>query len=567
MDESSCEPLDGHDSTASVGTATEHNTGRGKGSVEADSFANLPESPMKAMAKLGGWKILRSMRTAIWLLLALIAATMIPVFVPQRIAEANKVAQIAAGNSTWYQVAERLQLFDVFGSPWFATIYISLFVVLTLCIVPRTLKFVRTFKRATATPTRAEMPRLANTASWETAVDVDTATVRARRQLRRSLYRVGKPSATGQFVAEKGVLRELGSLAFHWSFYLILAAMFVSRAFGFTGFAVLVEGESMVEAPIRIDQYDPGWFGDASHRGFEVILDDFNVEFRDDTGAAADFVSSIRVIDDGEQVIEKDVRVNDPLDYRGVKFFQSSFGWAARVVVRDSTAEVVFDDFVILSRDGPRNTWSGVVKVPGVEPQAGFRLFFFPTALVIEPEDAQTFGDELGPGVRLVARSGPPTADSPLLLFTEYRGDLGLNTGIPQNVAGLDTTRLGDPIDLGFAELGTGANAFADGLEVSFPELRHYSVFRVKRDPGLWLALFAAIFLTVGLALSLYVSRRRLWVSVQPAADSSSPSQTIVTVGGIAYQRKDSFPHEFAKLAAKLRGQIPELERIPQEVS
>ena len=530
---------------------------------------------MKAMARLGGWKVLRSMRTAIWLLLALVAATFVASIVPQRLTDAQQVEAWAETNSLWYQIGERLRLFDVFVSPWYIAIYVSLLFVLVLCLIPRTRDFARTWKRATARPKRGELPNLPHSATFATSLAPDEALARARSVLGRRRFRRGPANDDGQFIAEKGSLREGGSLVFHWSFFLILAAFFVSRAFGFEGFLVVVEGETVSEAPVNIVRYNPGWFGDSAHRNFELRLEDFDVEFRDDR-SAADFVSRVTVIDEGKEVLTKAVRVNDPLDYRGVKIYQSSFGWAARMVVEDSGGDVVFDDFVTLDPGGPRNTWTGVAKIPSIQPQAGFELFFFPTALVVE-DDAQLeelgiADDELGNGVKLVARDGPPTADSPLLLFYEYRGNLGLDR--PQFGNELDRERIGRPVELGFAEPDGAAFETADGLSVSFPELAHYSVFKVKRDPGLWLALIAAICVFAGLMASLYISRRRLWVWVRPtktdtgkatvtaspdAASQSTPkatTTTLVSLGGLAYQRKGAFETEFDSLEARLRSAL-----------
>ncbi len=531
------------DSKASPADAREPSTAESE-------FGKLPPSPMKAMARLGGWRILRSMRTAIWLLLALVIATTIPTLIPQRITNAAKVAEISQTHPGWYQVADRLRLFDVFNSPWYVAIYGSLLFVLLCCLIPRSANFVRNWRRAVARPKPGPLPALSHTSSFQTDTEPQLVEPQLRKGLRRAGFRCGRSNENQQWIAEKGWTREAGSLIFHWSFFVLMAGLFVTRAFGFTGFAVIVEGKTWVEAPIGIDEYNPGWYGDNTHQGFQIALDKFEAKFRPE-GGAMDFVSHVRVIDNGKE-IAKDIRVNDPLSYRGIKMYQTSFGWATRIVVADPTGQTVFDDFITLAPKGPRNSWTGVVKVPGLRPQGALEVFFLPTAELISDKEARAYNDELGPGVRLQARPGPPTANSPAIVFKEYRGDLGLD-GVAQNVSVLDKSRLGNPVDAGGAGLAGRSFQTTDGLSVTFPELRHYSVFQVKHDPGLVVMLIAASLIMLGLVPSLWVSRRRLWVWVRPA---ESGSGSTVTLGGLAYQKKDAFEREFNTLTKKMNRRL-----------
>lgn len=523
-------------------------------SPEPDGFSHLPPTPMRAMQRLGGWRALRSMRTAIWLLLALVAATLLPTLVPQELANPQGVQDWKEKWPAFSDILERLHLFDVFSAPWFVAIYAALLVVLVLCLVPRSRAFVRQVRRAVRRPGEGALPDVALQAEWVTALPAADAARHVVPYLRRRRWRVGKANAAGQCVAEKGAAREGGSLLFHWSFLVLMAGLFVSAMFGWSGYAVLVEGQEWVETPMSIIQYDPPvFFEDSAHRDFTLTLDAFDVRYRDD-GSAADFVASVRVADGGEPVIVKEVRVNDPLDYRGVKAYLHSFGWAARIVVTDPVSgDEVFDDWVILEPGGPRNMHTGVVKIPSIRPQAGLELFFAPTGVVLTQEQAATFDDELGPNVLLAQRPGPPTPDAPVVYFREYRGNLGLDR--PQPIGVLDKSRLGDPVDIGAVTPGGDAFELEDGLEVSFRELRQYSRLQVKRDPGLGLVAAAGVLLLVGLVPSLYLARRRLWIWIRP--DPDGRERTVITLGGLAYQRKEAFNGEFEDLHRRLEALAP----------
>ncbi|MBX7159882.1 MAG: cytochrome c biogenesis protein ResB [Acidimicrobiia bacterium] len=552
------------DLDAPTGNTTAEDAGERK---QAASFADVPPTPMRAFARLPGLRALRSMRTAIYLLIALVIATVVPTLVPQRITNPEKVAEIGRTHPYWFSVGERLRVFDVFTSPWYMAIWVSLLVVLLLCLLPRTRAFVRQVRRSTATPRAGTLPRLPHTVEWRTDAGPEAAAAQVRSVLRRRLWRQGRANDAGQYVAEKGTVREAGSLLFHWSLFLLLTGLAATRFLGYAGQAAIVEGKEFVEAPIDYDAWtNRGSLGDSVHRGFTVALDRFQVD-DPDTAETPDFVSDVRVIDGGREVFAQQVHPNVPLNYRGVKMYQLSFGWAPEVVVRDPSGKVVFDDFVLTRPGGPRGSWTGVLKVPSLEPQAGFRVFLFPDPQVLTPEQAAQFADDdLGDGVLVANRSPNPVA--PLLVFEEWRGDLGLESG-PQNVNVLDVSAM-TRADVGAAQLGGDGFDLDDGLAVRFADLRHYSVFSIKRDPGLVLVLIGASLLLLGLIPALYSRRRRLWVWVRPDPDAvdagaeGSAAATLVTLGGIAYQRKDAFSDEFTDVVTACRAAVPPQERAPE---
>ena len=88
-----------------------------------------------------------------------------------------------------------------------------------------------------------------------------------------------------------------------------------------------------------------------------------------------------------------------------------------------------------------------------------------------------------------------------------------------------------------------GPGAPQDGLTMSFPDLRQYSVLQISRDRGVPIVLLAAILVLVGLLPALYTSRRKVWVRAE-----ASGTGAVLKVGGFALQRKPQFEEEFTKL-------------------
>src|SRR3954465_1068759 len=74
------------------------------------------------------WRSLTSMRTALVLLFLLALAAVPGSIIPQRRLSELRVDTYYRNHPTLAPILNRIYLFDVFGSPWFAAIYLLLFV-------------------------------------------------------------------------------------------------------------------------------------------------------------------------------------------------------------------------------------------------------------------------------------------------------------------------------------------------------------------------------------------------------------------------------------------------------
>ncbi len=64
--------------------------------------------------------------------------------------------------------------------------------------------------------------------------------------------------------------------------------------------------------------------------GFSVRCDDFEVEFYENSQMPREYKSWLTVIEDGKEVMRKAIEVNDPLTYKGITFYQASYGMIPR---------------------------------------------------------------------------------------------------------------------------------------------------------------------------------------------------------------------------------------------
>jgi cytochrome c biogenesis protein len=476
------------------------------------------------------------MRTALLLLLLLGAGAAVGAFFPQRPVNPFAVAAWKQRHAAWAGLAERVGLFDVYGSWWFMAIYALLMVSLVACLLGR----YRAFWRVLRARPRSGGPlaRFPHYHEGVVSAEPERALAGAERVLRRRRFRLGREDGT--LAGEKGHLREGGSLVFHTAFVLLLVGIAAGKAFGFSGQVAVVEGEAFTDAHVAYDAIREGRYFNERHRGFTVALDEFDVTWHAN-GVPKDFVSHVRVLEDGRLVRRATVRVNSPLTYRGVRVYQLAWGWAPRVRVVQR-GQVLFDAPVVFLQDSRSGAWRGVVKAPAAKPfQLGLDMWFF--------SDIDLVRDRAGNPIPI---SRSPEAKNPVIVIRDYYGDLRLDR--PQSVYELDKLALapGDGTIIGPGSPAT----LRGGIVVSFPALEQYSVFQVASDPGIPLVLAAAVLILVGLIPALYSSRRRVWVRVAPLGDAAR-----LEVAGQALQRRGAFEEEFRALVSELDRDLQKASR------
>ena len=463
-----------------------------------------------------GWTQLTKMNTALLLLLLLAVAAVPGSMFPQRIQDPAKVTDYIKTHPGWGEFADKIQLFDVFSSGWFSAIYLLLFITLNGCVTPRAIKHAKDWRKPPArTPKNLSRMPVHRTID----IDADALTPQAAIEdaaaiLRKRRYRVQiREEGDGQYSvgAERGYLREVGNILFHVAMIGILVGVAVGSLFGYRGQKILVEGETFVNSLIGYDSFTPGtnynpdWLSP-----YAVTLNNFQVRYdrqRDSHtyGQDLDYNAQLTVQNPGSSPEQKTLKVNEPVDVGGTSVFLSGNGYAPIVKVTDGEGKVAYEGPVVALPTDGKYTSSVVLKVPDARPaQLGFVGMFLPTGSY-----------ERGAGIPHSVDSAPA---NPMLVLQSYSGDLGLNSGQPQNVYVLDTSKLtalnsmanqnGIVLD---AQHRTATLPEGNGT-IEFMGYKRYVGMEVRHDPGQNIVLYSFVVAFVGLIVSLFVARRRVWV-------------------------------------------------------
>jgi cytochrome c biogenesis protein len=428
------------------------------------------------------------MRTALILLLLLGVAAIPGSLFPQRTQNPMQVRQYFIDNPELAPWLDRLKLFEVFSSPWFSAIYLLLFISLIGCVLPRSIDHGKNiFAKPPLTP--KYLDRMEHFTEIK-KVDLDLA----EAYLRKKHYRIRRDS--NSISAEKGYLRESGNLLFHLSLVLILIAVGVGSLFGMRGDSIINVGERFVNTPTSYDSIGFGKYqSESTLKPFSITATNFRATYDPATNAPIDYELTAAVsYPYGSPERVETIKVNNPLSFGSTNVYLQANGYSPTVIVRDKSGKVVFDGpTTFLPQDG-NLTSIGSIKVPDMSPQIGFVSSFLPTA----------DRDEIRGGF-----SSYPEVLDPRLLFAVWKGDLGLNTGVPQSVYRIDTSKM-ERIGLKALVLNETYD-FGEG-SITFTGWKSWVNLQIVDDPGKGFALLGAILAILGLLISLFTRQRRVWI-------------------------------------------------------
>jgi cytochrome c biogenesis protein len=428
------------------------------------------------------------MRTALILLLLLGVAAIPGSLFPQRTQNPMQVRQYFLDNPSLAPWLDRLKLFEVFSSPWFSAIYLLLFISLIGCVLPRSIDHAKNiFAQPPLTP--KFLDRMEHFIEIK-KVDLDLV----EKYLRKKHYRIRRED--NSISAEKGYLREYGNLLFHLSLVMILIAVGIGSLLGMRGDSILNVGERFVNTPTSYDSLGFGKYqSESTLKPFSITVNDFQAKYDPATNAPLDYILNVTVANPyGTAERNEVIKVNQPLSIGSTNVYLQANGYAPTVIVRDKSGKLIFDGpTTFLPQDG-NLTSIGSIKVPDMSPQIGFVSSFLPTA----------DRDEIRGGF-----SSYPEVLDPRLLLAVWKGDLGLNTGVPQSVYRIDTSKM-ERIGLKALVLNETYD-FGEG-SITFTGWKSWVNLQVVDDPGKSFALLGAILAILGLLTSLFTRQRRVWV-------------------------------------------------------
>lgn len=364
---------------------------------------------------------------------------------------------------------EQLQMFQVFSSTWFSIGLVVLVLSIVACTIDRTPRLWRqSADIRVVQPDPFYDPKLPDRAL---VGGLSVAAVTAALRRRRYVVRDREVDGVRYVYGDRNRWTKMATLLTHAGLVLFLVAAAVTSALGDEQGLVVAEGESLTVQPIGT----PGLLL-VKNLGFEAP--------GFEQGFATDFTTDLAVYRDGLEIARKTIRVNDPLAIAGYTFHQNGFGPAPHVTIRDPRGRPLWD-----------------APVPMTDEAAGF-----------------PFTEMTVPGRDLALQ----------LLLQRAPDGRGVLLAVPFRVVGQNPD--GSPIVQGLEPIAltAGESDTPEGTDVSI-ELRGFSEFTLliaKNDPGQGFVWTAFGLLIVGLAITFWMPRRRVWARIEASGRTALVART-----------------------------------------
>lgn len=517
------------------------------------------------------WRMLTSVRFALGLIGFLSLIALLGSVIPQL---PNEMRGNPAAEAGWFALQERelgvlypplnaLGMLEIFRAPYFIGGLALLVMSVCVCTANRLPPIWRNvFEPQTRVPDEF---LLRGGDATVTFVATAASTAALEAELRRRRYKVTTtPAGDATYVfADRFAWAQFATFVSHLALILFLAGGFVTVITAREQQVLVAEGET----PLPVFAID-----DPDH--MQIYVNDAVGEF-DAAGFPLDYRTDLVIYRNGEEVARGVTTVNNPLNYNGYNFHQSVYfpdGAALevrdvatgrvlydevlamtvpaptpRVVIRDASGAVLVDDAIVptdfiggaagtmVGVPGGRQFWIGARPSESAE---AWQLIVYETTrpntfALLSPGQSEEI-DGLG-----VTFAGLTTVPSSLVSAVP-----GLDG--PEGVAELSQGPSGDLLTVGpiggrALALSPGEPVVFDGREYTFKGSREFAGITVRRDPGTSFIWAATGLFLLGLALTFYTPRRRLWGKI--AAGQAS-------FRGLGGQRK-RVEKEIREVAAK----------------
>jgi cytochrome c biogenesis protein len=462
------------------------------------------------------WRTVASIQTGVVLLILVVILSAVGTIVLQRpVTEPDEMQ--SAYSPQVLRILDAVGLTDVFHAWWFLGLMLLVSLCITAASIDRFPNSWRYFSRPYKYPDESFRRALHPQKSLAIA-DEESGLVAAQRALHSLGFKpervIPKDSREDRFgiFAERHRISELAVYIVHASLLLIFFGTIVDGLWGWRGTLNLNEGQTSNLVELRD--------GTTRTLPFAIRCDAAGQENYKD-GTPKKWWSKLAVVADGRDVQKKEIVVNDPLLYSGVRFYQSSYGPNGKV-----------DKLM----------------------------------LVAAPSNGSGEKQEIGLAVNDAVSLDADTR----VRFAEFIPDYAVRDGqvyrksnqLENPAAHLVVTSksAGKDFDVWFPPMAEVADNSKAPYQFQATDLKmgHFTGLQVSHEPGQWGVWSGVVLLGVGLAFVFYVVHMRFWAV--PVCDPKT-GKCALWIGGTANRNRDAFEQRFNDLVASVEAELKPMPR------
>jgi cytochrome c biogenesis protein len=458
----------------------------------------MQELKVKASEKEEGFieillNLFRSMKLTIALFILLAILSVIGTLIKQNAPSAEYIQRYGA---SLYNVLNFFSLFDMYHSWWFSAILLLLVVNMITCSVqrlpgvlnqvfhkPDTEELKDSMLRALP---YVEKVRISNPGKREEDI------LSSLKKWFKNPNRIELESAVTLY-SEKGRFSRLGVPLTHLSILIILIGGLMGSLWGLRGYVNILEGETIDRIYLGIKDQEI-----AKPLDFKVRCDDFNITYYNLPGKekhVKDYTSILTILENGKEILSRKVEVNHPLHYKGLAFYQSSYGAIHNVSLGVQPKKKKEKTFLKMLE-------GETLPIPNSNTQIRL-LRYVP--------QVHTFGE----GVQVVFFKPNQMPQTAWVLKDFQKFDQQRNDDFILTFEGVTS--------------------------------KEYTGLQVTEDPGVWIVWFGSGLMIFGLIVSFFFSHQRVWVRI------SKDSEGEIVFAGSTNKNRVGFEKTFSQLVEEIR--------------
>ncbi|MCF8056593.1 MAG: cytochrome c biogenesis protein ResB [Desulfocapsa sp.] len=424
-----------------------------------------------------------SVKLALFTLFLLAITSIIGTVIPQKESFSYYVQNYSESAAKVFHV---LSIPDMYSSWWFLGLLTLLVVNLIVCSFNR---FPGVWKQIKADNLETPLTRLSKMRlkdKWVANTSEETLATELTQSLAGKGWKTEQRQRDDSLLlfAQKGAISRTGVYIVHASIIVIFIGALIGELYGFKGSVMLPETKT-TDTIYAYDTQEP------IPLGFEVRCDRFDLEMYA-TGMPKAYRSHLTILENGKVTFEKNILVNDPLTYKGLTFYQSSYKGYQDFLLKITDQESGEEETVIIPFQRRTNlaTHKASIGIINAETrgQSVTRIKVW-------------FDDEQGPASTFWLKAG----DQATVERTDKKFIIA------------------------------GKQMYATGLQVA-------------KDPGVWVVYLGCGMMILGLFVAFFMSHKRIWLLLTKEDDKTS-----VMMSGSANKNKAGFEKMFFSLTTELK--------------
>jgi len=388
---------------------------------------------------------------------------------------------------TTYKIFKFLGFTDVYHSWWYILLLTLLAINITVCSIkrlPKIWKVVKEPKKIFPEGAEKNLKVVHKITLRGNVNEIKEAVVQSLNKLRYKTEISKEENGEVHIFADKNVFARLGVYIVHLGVLVVLIGGLITAIFGYRGYILLFKGSSSNIVNFFSNE------GKVVELPFTVKCNDFRIDFYP-SGMPKAYISDVSIIENGKEVLRKKVKVNDPLEYKGIYFYQATYGQPAGIFFSlfDEKRKHLGDFAVPLSQ--AVKVKDGVyLRVVGFDPHT------------------------LAIGIEVI-----------------NRGSLKSLTLTPVDFA----QKMFPVYHLKDEKVYFILTNIMDGF---------YTGLQVAKDPGTWIVWVGSTILIIGLFVAFFVPHRRIWARVK----ESKEEKVTLVIGGITNKGTEGLVKELEEV-------------------